>query len=186
MNKLSKLGLALLVTAALMGGSLATAQEDQKKQEQKLPAQPPDKKVQIQSNKDGHALFTPTDLKWTPGPASLPSGAQLAVLAGDPKSAGAYTIRLKFPANYKVAAHALTRDGSVTVISGTLNAGMGEKLDQAKGAAYPAGSFLFLPARSNHYLWTGSEETTIQLHGTGPWEMKFASTTDIEHAKPLN
>src|SRR6185437_15074047 len=39
--------------------------------------------------------FTPDQIKWGPMPSGLPSGAQSAVLSGDPASSGAFIIRVK-------------------------------------------------------------------------------------------
>src|SRR5688572_26592641 len=79
-----------------------------------------------------HVMMTPTDLKWGDGPPSLPKGAKMAVIEGDPKVANAlFTIRLKLPANYKVMPHTHPADEHVTVISGTFMMGMGEKFDPA-------------------------------------------------------
>ena len=52
----------------------------------------------------GHAM-TPDQLQWAPAPPVLPKGAQAAVLSGDPGKPGLFTLRLKTPAGYKIAAH---------------------------------------------------------------------------------
>ena len=45
-----------------------------------------------------HVAIAPSDIKWGPGPATLPAGAQMAVLDGDPSKAGVpFVIRAKFP-----------------------------------------------------------------------------------------
>jgi hypothetical protein len=62
----------------------------------------------------------------------LPAGAQIAVLAGNPTTSGAYTVRLKFPANYAIPAHSHPTDENVVILSGGLTFGMGDKLK--KGA----------------------------------------------------
>jgi hypothetical protein len=70
----------------------------------------------------------------------------------------------------------------VTVISGTFNMGMGDELDQTKGKALPAGSVTTMPAVVHHFGWA-SEETIIQLHGVGPWDIKYANPTDDPRKK---
>ena len=35
---------------------------------------------------DEHAILAPQDVKWSPGPPSIPKGAEVAVLFGDRKS----------------------------------------------------------------------------------------------------
>src|SRR6202790_4364295 len=71
--------------------------------------------------------FTPDQVKYGPAPPSLPPGAQLAVLEGDPMaSSGDYTVRIKMPDGYKFAPHFHPLRENVTVLSGTLKVGMGD------------------------------------------------------------
>lgn len=130
-----------------------------------------------------HVLVTPQELMWGPGPTSLPSGAQAAVLEGDPKQAGLFTMRIRLPANYRIAPHWHPADEHVTVISGTFNMGMGDEFDEAKGTTLPAGSFAVMPATMHHFAWT-SEETIVQLHGMGPWQINYLNPTDDPRNTP--
>jgi len=58
-----------------------------------------------------HVLVTPDQITWGPAPPSLPPGAQLAVLEGDPSKAGVpFTMRVKLPDGYRVPPH-LASDG---------------------------------------------------------------------------
>jgi len=57
----------------------------------------------------------------------------VSVLYGDPGKAAPYAIRVKFPANYEVPAHSHPTDENITVASGTLFLGMGDKLDTTRG-----------------------------------------------------
>ena len=79
-------------------------------------------------------------LKWQDGPSSLPPGSKIAVLEGDPSKEGPWVFRLKFPDGYKIPPHTHPGPERVTVISGTLNLGMGEKFDMTKGQEMTAGS----------------------------------------------
>ena len=124
-----------------------------------------------------HVLVTPGDLTWQDGPPSLPAGAQFAPIEGDPKREGLFTMRLKLPANYRIPAHWHPADEHVTVISGTFHMGTGDVLDPTKGTALPAGSFALMPAQMRHFAWT-SEETVIQLHGVGPWQINYINPAD--------
>lgn len=124
-----------------------------------------------------HVLVTPGDLTWQDGPPSLPAGAQFSVIEGDPKRDGLFTMRVKLPANYRIPAHWHPADEHVTVISGTFNMGTGDVLDPTKGTALPAGSFALMPAQMRHFAWT-SEETVIQLHGVGPWQIHYINPAD--------
>jgi hypothetical protein len=58
-------------------------------------------------------------------------------------------------------------DENVTVISGTFNIGMGDKLDQAKSQAVKVGGYAHVPKGMQHFAWFG-EDSVIQVHGMGP------------------
>lgn len=49
--------------------------------------------------------LTPAELIWAAGPPMLPPGASMAVIEGSFASQGPFTVRLKFPANYRIPAH---------------------------------------------------------------------------------
>src|SRR6266850_1263268 len=68
----------------------------------------------------GPAIHRPENLKWQDGPASLPPGAKIAVLDGDPNKPGPFVMRFKFPDGYRVAPHTHPKPERVTVISGVL------------------------------------------------------------------
>src|SRR2546425_931812 len=73
----------------------------------------------------GAELFLATDIKWQDGPASLPKGAKIALLEGDPGKEGPFVIRLKFPDGYRILPHTHPKRERVTVLSGILYLGMG-------------------------------------------------------------
>ena len=87
--------------------------------------------VAVMSASSASAQVNSSDLRWGPAPAVFPKGARMAVLAGDPGKAGTFVIRLKMPAGYAVQAHHHPTDELVTVISGNLSLGMGDKLNRA-------------------------------------------------------
>src|SRR5262245_32027711 len=83
-------------------------------------------------------------------PLSLPGfdpGVKLAVLHGDLDGTGDYTLRLWFPAGYKLPAHWHPNAEHLTVLEGTFYVGMGDKFDAGKVHSYPVGSFLYIPAK---------------------------------------
>jgi len=133
--------------------------------------------TQSTSSQASHIMVTPGDVTWGPGPEALPAGLLMAVIEGDPKAGGLFTMRLKLPADYKVPAHWHPADEHVTVIAGTLYMGMGDELDQAAGMSLPAGSFAVMPAKSNHFAWT-TEETIVQIHAMGPWGINYVNPKD--------
>jgi len=128
-------------------------------------------------------VLTPEDLKWGPAPDALPAGAEVAVLEGDPTKPGPYTMRLKMPADYKIPPHRHSSPERVTVISGKFNVAKGEKADpEMKGTVLPPGSFFMMAPKSAHYAWA-SEETIIQLHGRGPWQINYINPGDDPRKK---
>ena len=128
-----------------------------------------------------HIMVDPADLKWADVPA-LPPGAKIAVIEGPLTEAAPFTFRLKFPANYKIAAHWHPAIEHVTVISGTLNFGMGDKLDEAKTKPLSVGSVAIMPPKTNHFGWT-KEETIVQVHGVGPWGLTYVNPADDPRKK---
>jgi hypothetical protein len=84
-------------------------------------------------------MVDPGKIKWGDPPPMLPKGSKLAVLRGDPGKAGPFVIRAKLPANYKVAPHTHTQAENITVLSGALYLGFGDKMDIAKAHALQAG-----------------------------------------------
>lgn len=70
----------------------------------------------------------------------------------------------------------------VTVISGTLNMGMGDKLDRSMTKALRAGSVAVIQPRISHFSWT-SEETIVQVHGIGPLVITYVNPADDPRKK---
>lgn len=126
-----------------------------------------------------HVLQTPQEAQWGPAPPMLPAGAQIAVLAGDPTKSVAYTVRLKFPANYAIPAHSHPTDENVLVTAGGLTLGMGDKLMKGGTAnkTLGTGGYALMPANMDHFAYT-TQETTIVLYGQGPVEFKYVTASD--------
>jgi quercetin dioxygenase-like cupin family protein len=118
--------------------------------------------------------LTPADINFTDDPA-FPKGAQSMLIHGDPSKPEFFIIRLKFPPNYIVPAHTHPALESVTVLTGSMGSGMGEKVDITKGKMLDAGSLLILPGNHPHYVWTGDEETIIQVAANGPFDIIYVN-----------
>ena len=135
--------------------------------------------VGLYGQSHSHVIQAPKEAQWGPAPPFIPAGAQIAVLHGDPTKAVPYAVRLKFPANYTIAAHSHPTDEHVVVTSGAVTFGMGDKV--MKGAAanstLPVGGFAMMPANMNHFAYTAAESTII-LYGTGPVEFKYVNPAD--------
>lgn len=114
----------------------------------------------------------PEELEWKPGPAP---GIQISEMFGDPNQAElSFTVRVKFPAGYVGRVHRHTQDEYTTVISGSLNVGIGDVLEKEKAIFLPAGGAVGVPAQVPHYVWT-EEETVIQLHSMGQKGTEYIS-----------
>ena len=123
-----------------------------------------------------HQFVDAAALKWAAVP-SLPPGAQIAVIEGPMNEAVPFTIRLKFPANYRIPPHSHPAVERVTVLSGTFHLGAGDRFDPGQAQAIPAGGMVVMPAGMRHYAYT-SGETVVQLHGTGPWGITYVNPAD--------
>ena len=126
---------------------------------------------------EGITLNPPDKLVWKDGPASLPKGAQIAVLEGDPSKEGSFVFRIKAPDGYRIPPHTHPKMERVTVISGTFNIGMGKKFDQTATKAMPAGTYGYWEPDMEHFVWIKGE-TVAQFHGIGPWVIKYVNPED--------
>lgn len=123
------------------------------------------------------SLFTMNNLKWVDAPPSLPRGAKIALLEGDPTKEGPFAFRALLPDGYQIPPHTHPKVERITVISGTFNVGMGEKFDRSKCNAMPAGTYGYWPAGMKHFVWARGE-TIIQFHGMGPWSIEYVNSKD--------
>jgi quercetin dioxygenase-like cupin family protein len=117
------------------------------------------------------------DIKWQDAP-SIGPGAQTAVIQGDPKSTGPFVMRIKLPANSTIGAHTHPATENVTVLSGTLYFAASDKLDRAAGKAFGPGDYFSIEQGKPMYAYTKDKETIIQLHGNGPWGIKYLDSAD--------
>jgi hypothetical protein len=123
-------------------------------------------------------VFTPDGMPYGPAPSFVPPGAQLAVLEGNPlASSGDYTVRLKMPDGYRIAPHWHPQRENVTVLSGTLKVGMGDRFDEGAMGSFPAGSFAYLDPNMHHYVMT-SGEVVVQIHGMSPVQFNYINADD--------
>jgi quercetin dioxygenase-like cupin family protein len=162
-----QIGIVVLVLLAAISISLAQGGKDKAKKSQAATGKA----------EQSHTIITPNDVKWGPAPPSLPSGAQIAVLSGDPSKAEPFTIRLKAPDGYKIMPHWHPTDENVTVLEGTFVMGTGEKFDEAAAHAMPAGSFVRMPKGTRHYAMAKGQ-TVVQVHAVGPFVINYVNPND--------
>jgi quercetin dioxygenase-like cupin family protein len=116
--------------------------------------------------------FTPEQVQWFT-PSYYKDGRQRARLLGDSSHGGAWVDRVKIPNGGRVLAHTHPHDEVVTVIEGTWYLGEGERFDSAKLKAYPAGSFIVIPAGVPHFLATKDSAAIVQVSGTGKFTTDY-------------
>ena len=126
---------------------------------------------------DDHTVLKPNDVKWGPGPASIPKGAQAAAIYGDASKEGLFALRLKLPKGYHIPPHTHPKPEVVTILSGTLRLGEGASADQSKANPLPAGSFFVMSPGMQHYVYA-DEETVLQLNSNGPWGLTYVNEKD--------
>lgn len=131
---------------------------------------------------DDHKISNVQDMKWSPGPGSIPKGAEFTVLHGDPSKEGLFAMRLKLPKGYVIPPHSHPKPEIVTVISGTFQIGMGDTSDKSKVTPLAAGGFFAFPPGMTHFAYT-DEETVVQLNSTGPWALTYVNPKDDPRQK---
>jgi quercetin dioxygenase-like cupin family protein len=122
-----------------------------------------------------HTFAAAKDLKWNETPA-LP-GAKIAVIEGPLNEAKPFILRLKFPANYKIAPHFHSAIEHVTVISGEFVMGVGEKAGAAQETGLQPGDVGIMQPKTPHYAYT-TKATEVQVHGVGPWTLTYVNPKD--------
>jgi len=130
------------------------------------------------SSKSNAVFVTQGDLKWKPLP-KMPEGAQIAMIRGDLSKPERYTFLLKLPDGYLIPPHWHSNDEETTVISGTLNVGMGDKVDKVNEKVMTPGSFALIPGHDHHYV-RATGETIFQDEGMGPRDTIFVNPAELE------
>jgi len=160
--------LIVLAAAAAIAGGTARALTAQEAKPAAKPAEAAAK----------HVMVAASDVKWGPAPPSLPPGAQMGVLDGDPSVAGKpFVIRAKFPDGYRVAPHWHPTDENVVVLSGSFSVGTGDTFNEGTMMALAPGGYAKMPKRVHHYAMSKGE-TVIQVHGTGPFVVTYVNPKD--------
>ena len=131
----------------------------------------------IAADAAGSMYMKPADIKWGDAPPTLPKGAKAAVLSGDPGKQGSFVLRLQMPANYKIAPHWHSMDEDVTVISGTVYLGEGDKMETKGAHELKAGAFHHIAAKVHHYAFTKGP-AVVQINATGPFDITYIDPKD--------
>jgi hypothetical protein len=116
-------------------------------------------------------------LQWAPAPDALPKGAKMAVVRGDPSSAGPFTVRLSMPNKFIVPPHYHPTAETVTVKVGTLLAGMGDTFNADSMKPLRKGQSADIPAKQHHFVQTRGA-TVIEISGKGPFAITYVHPKD--------
>ncbi len=122
-------------------------------------------------------LLKQSDLQWGWGPDAFPLGIHAAIVEGDPDLAEPFTMRLNFPPKYRIEPHWTTREQRLTVLSGSISLGLGDRFDPKKLELYGEGSYLVLPARTRYFM-TSQRGSVLELRSQGPWEVNYVQKTE--------
>mgnify|MGYP003344318528 FL=1 len=112
----------------------------------------------------GVTLVKPEAMKWE----KSASGRENAYLMGHPSKAGPYLYLVKWPPNAKALAHKHPDQRYGMVVSGVHYIGYGDKYDEKKLHAHPAGSFFTEPANQPHFGKTMGEGAVLYFYAVGP------------------
>ena len=124
-----------------------------------------------------HVMMKPGDIQWQAAPPSVPKGAEIAVLYGNPAEEGPFAMRLKLPADYSIPPHTHPKPEVVTVISGKFHLGSGDAADRANTEGLDSGSFFAFEPGMAHFAYT-DEETVVQINSVGPWGIEYVNPAD--------
>ena len=138
--------------------------------------------AQPQSPTPTAVQVTPSEVKWAPFPA-LSTGAQIAVIYGNPFKPEHYVMLIKYPPNFKVLPHFHPIEQVATVLSGTIYSGIGESFDPNKLTMFPAGSIYTEPVKTPHFSETRAEGVILQVTGVGPNAMQYVNPSDDPRKK---
>jgi hypothetical protein len=148
-----------------------------------LPAPEPEGMHDHRHDDPRHAMTVlgAESLQWSDAPPVLPKGARLAILDGDPFAAGPYVLRLKMPPGYTIPPHWHSRAENITVISGVVSIGMGDKVDPKVAQTLRAGGYHAIAANQHHFAFSRGG-AVVQIHGEGPFDITYVNPADNPEA----
>jgi uncharacterized RmlC-like cupin family protein len=114
------------------------------------------------------------------------AGVHTKILAGDPASAGFYSILLFVPAHTTIQAHSHRDDRMATVVSGNWQFGYGTHLEESAFKALPAGSVYSEPGGVNHFARTTDTPVVVHISGYGPTDTRYFNPADDPESKHKN
>jgi quercetin dioxygenase-like cupin family protein len=118
-----------------------------------------------------HAVLE-KDIDWKPCPPHLPPGCEVAVLEGDPRSSGLFTVRFRMDGDFVMPPHTHPKDERVTVLKGRVSVAFGNSASRADAKHFMPGDYYVNSRGAVHTVW-GDDASVVQITGIGPWEANF-------------
>jgi quercetin dioxygenase-like cupin family protein len=112
------------------------------------------------------------EMPWKPCPPNLPSGCEIAVLEGNPRDTGLFTVRFRLSEDFVMPPHTHPRDERVTVLKGQMAVAFGPDGTREAATEFGPGDYYVNARGSVHTVWA-SKSSEIQITGFGPWEADF-------------
>ncbi len=118
----------------------------------------------------GAVVITPATIPWGPTAAD---GTRFALLDGQREVAGQqFSYAFALPPGAWDKPHSHSSTARIFVLKGVLKLGWGAAMDKAQAQAFPAGSFVVVPAGAVHF--DGADEETIILGvASGVWATRY-------------
>lgn len=118
-----------------------------------------------------HAVRT-NEIQWKPCPPHLPSGCEMAVLEGDPRSPDFFTVRFRLDKGFVMPPHTHPKDERVTVLEGKVSVAFGVDGSRDRAKQFGPGDYYVNARGAVHTVWA-DEASVVQVTGIGPWEVNF-------------
>ncbi|EDX83092.1 hypothetical protein S7335_362 [Synechococcus sp. PCC 7335] len=140
--------------------------------------------VQAFASEPADRLMGPAAVQWREN--SEIAGVKSAVAVGDPSTAELYALLGKMDEGTVFPLHHHPDDRITTVISGIMYYGVAEEdtseqMNLEAAVAYPAGSVVYTPAGTLHYMWAKEGELVAQETGFGPTGIDFIDASENEN-----
>ncbi len=114
------------------------------------------------------------DVRFGPGPACLPRGAEEAVIEGDPAHGASLTV-LRLPEGYRVPWHLARTQRLVTVLGGAVMVATAD----GGGRVLTAGGLALLDGdRPVRFTCAGGGACLIEVHDIGPRRLTYVDPDD--------
>jgi quercetin dioxygenase-like cupin family protein len=117
-------------------------------------------------------VVTAEGIQWKPCAPGLPSGCEIAVLEGNPQSAGMFTVRFRVTGEFVMPHHTHPQNERVTVLSGKMAVAFGKDATRESAKRFGPGDYYVNARGAIHVVWA-DEPSVIQITGIGPWIAEF-------------